>query len=130
MTDETQQNRRPQRPLDTLGEGLRTGVGVLNAFREALQETVTEAMEGGEMSPEGARKLMKDAADRVQHSLEDARERLDWVTHRELDELRREVAELRGRVATLEGRADAGGDAADAQDAGGAPDSGIIVVPE
>jgi polyhydroxyalkanoate synthesis regulator phasin len=100
MNDE-QTNRSG--PLGGIGEGLRTGVGVLNAFREAIEETIGEAMESGDVSPERARTLMRDAAQRVQSSLEETRERLDFVSRREMEELRQELAALRQRVAVLEG---------------------------
>ncbi|CAN5808726.1 hypothetical protein BH23GEM6_BH23GEM6_20350 [soil metagenome] len=121
---------RERRPggIGGIGEGLRTGVGVLNAFREAIEETVSEAMEGGgDVSPERARALMRDAAQRVQSSFEETKERLDFVSRRELDELRREVAELRARVASLE--AESAPPSATSSGAEG-DDEGIIIVPD
>jgi polyhydroxyalkanoate synthesis regulator phasin len=99
-------NERESRPggLGGIGEGLRTGVGVLNAFREAIEETVSEALEsGGDVSPERAKALMRDAAQRVQNSFEETRERLDFVSRREFEELRREIADLRAQIAALHG---------------------------
>jgi polyhydroxyalkanoate synthesis regulator phasin len=127
----TQQSNRPG-GIGGIGEGIRTGVGVLNAFREAIEETISEAMEGsGEVTPERARALMKEATQRVQHSLEETRERLDLVARRELEELRREVDSLRARVVALEGGAGAPaellGDASEGPDAG---DHDIIIVPD
>ncbi|CAN5829243.1 MAG: hypothetical protein H0U67_13905 [Gemmatimonadetes bacterium] len=90
--------------LGGIGEGLRTGVGVLNAFREAIEETVSEAMEaGGDVSPDRAKALMREAAQRVQSSFEETRERLDFVSRREFEELRREIADLRAQIAGLQG---------------------------
>lgn len=102
MQDDQQ---RQQGPLGGIGEGLRTGIGILNAFREAAEEALGEAMERGDLTPERAKALVRDAAGRVQSSLGETRERFDFVSRREMDELRAELARLRTRVAALEGRA-------------------------
>lgn len=125
------ENQERPRGLGGIGEGLRTGVGVLNAFREAIEETIAETMEGsGEVTPERARALMREAAGRMQSSLEETRERFDFVSRREMDELRREVSELRQRVAALEGTPDL-----ETQPTLASPDDaedheGIIIVPD
>ncbi len=125
----TEQNERPG--ISGIGDGIRTGVGVLNAFRQAIEETISEAMEGsGEVTPERARALMKEATSRVQHSLEETRERLDFVSRRELDELRREVSALRGRVVALEGGGASGTDEPADVSGTGDGDSDIIIVPD
>lgn len=85
-----------------IGEGIRTGIGILNAFREAIEETLDSAVQRGDLTPERARQTMREAFDRVQESFEGARERLDLVPRAELDELRAELAQLRERVARLE----------------------------
>jgi polyhydroxyalkanoate synthesis regulator phasin len=96
-----------------LGEGIRTGIGILTAFKEAIEETLDEAVARGEFSPERAKTVMKGAADRVQSSIEEARERLDLVSRRELDALRSDVAELRRRIEVLEDRLGGGSGGAD-----------------
>jgi polyhydroxyalkanoate synthesis regulator phasin len=82
----------------SLGEGVRTGIGILTAFKEALEETLKDASERGDFSPERAKHMMNDAVHRAQESLEEARERLDFVPRKEFDALRREVAELKEMV--------------------------------
>jgi polyhydroxyalkanoate synthesis regulator phasin len=86
-----------------IGEGIRTGLGILTAFKDAIEQTLEEAVERGDLTPERARQAMREAADRVQVGLEGARERLDFVSRREYDDLRAELAQLRERVARLEG---------------------------
>jgi polyhydroxyalkanoate synthesis regulator phasin len=81
-----------------IGDGIRTGIGILTAFKEAIEETLNEAIERGDVSPERAKSLMKDAAERVQETVGEARERFDFVSRREFDALRREVDELRRQV--------------------------------
>ena len=96
MTD----NRPP-----TIGEGIKTGIGILTAFKEAIEETLNEAIARGDVSPERAKSLMKDAAERVQTAAGEARERLDLVSRREFETLRGEVEELRRRLDAQQARA-------------------------
>ncbi|CAA9302885.1 MAG: hypothetical protein AVDCRST_MAG68-604 [uncultured Gemmatimonadetes bacterium] len=95
MTDE--QRKRPG-----IGEGIRTGLGVLTAFKEAVEETLQEAVDRGDLKPERAKQALTDALSRAQGAVGgavgDVRERLDWVSRKEFDELRAEVAELRHRL--------------------------------
>jgi polyhydroxyalkanoate synthesis regulator phasin len=86
----------------TIGEGIRTGIGMLTAFKEAIEETLAEAAERGDLSPERAREVVRDAAGLVQSSFGEARERLDLVPRREFDALRSEFLDLRRRVERLE----------------------------
>lgn len=85
-----------------LGEGLRAGIGILNAFKEAIEETLSEAIERGDLSPERAKSVMKDAAQQIQSSMEEARERWEPVSRREFERLRQEVVELRSRLSHFE----------------------------
>lgn len=89
--------------LGGIGDGIRTGIGILNAVREAVEETLESAVQRGDLSPESVRQTMREAFDRVQDGFEGARDRLDFVPRAEVDELRSELAALRERVARLEG---------------------------
>jgi len=84
-----------------LGEGIRTGIGILTAFKEAIEETLQEAVERGDLSPDRAKHAMKDAAHKVQETLEEARERLDFVSRRDFDALAEEVRVLKRTVREL-----------------------------
>ena len=86
-----------------IGDGIRTGIGILSAIREAIEETFDEAVKRGDLSPDRARQAMSDVAERIQGTVEGARERLDFVSRREYEELRVEVDRLRERLARLEG---------------------------
>jgi polyhydroxyalkanoate synthesis regulator phasin len=97
----TEEQRRAG--MGGIGEGIRTGIGILSAFKDAIEQTLDEAVERGDLSPDRARQAMREAADRIQVGLDEARERLDFVSRREYDELHAEVARLRERVARLEG---------------------------
>jgi polyhydroxyalkanoate synthesis regulator phasin len=86
-------------------EGFRAWLGVLDAFKEAIEETIQEIRERGGPSPERAREAMRSTLKRAQAAVDEARERLDFVPRREFEALREEVAELKRRVANLEGGA-------------------------
>lgn len=87
---------------DSVGDGIRQGLGVLTAFKEALEETITEARERGDLSPERGRAFMRDALSRAQAAAEDARERFDFATRKDVEDLEAELRALQGRVARLE----------------------------
>ncbi len=86
-----------------IAEGIRTGIGMLAAFKDALEESLDEAISRGDLSPERARNVVRDTASRVQSTLGDARERLEWVSRKEFDSLRLEVEALRARLDRVEG---------------------------
>jgi polyhydroxyalkanoate synthesis regulator phasin len=91
-----------------VGDGLRQGIGVLSAFKEALEETINEARERGDLSSERAKEVMKGALGRAQAAASEAREKLDFAHQAELDALRETVEELRKKVADLEAAARGG----------------------
>ena len=45
MSDEQPKSRT------SIGEGLRAGIGILSAFREAIEETIEEAVERNDLNP-------------------------------------------------------------------------------
>lgn len=92
----------PRRP--GIADGIRTGIGILTAFKEAVEETLQEAVDRGDLSPDRAKQAMQGAADRLQAGLEEARDRFDVVTRRDFETLRDEVADLRARLSRLEDR--------------------------
>lgn len=97
------EERSSSRPAG-IADGIRTGIGVLTAFKDALEETIDEAIARGDLSPERAKTLARDAAGRLQDSLGEVRERLDVVPRKEFDALSLEVEQLRLRIEALEGR--------------------------
>jgi polyhydroxyalkanoate synthesis regulator phasin len=103
---------------DKVSDGIKQGIGVLSAFKEALEETIQEAKERGDLSTERAREVMKGALEKAHAAAEDARERLDFATQNELDGLKGTVDTIKERVSALEvhlgfgrGDAEAGGGA-------------------
>ena len=85
-----------------VGDGIRSGIGVLSAFKDALEETIKEARDRGDLSTDKAKEMLRDALDKAQTAASGARERLDFATHAELTELETAVQALRDRVSALE----------------------------
>lgn len=83
--------------------GIKHGLGMLAALKDAIEETLSEARERGDLSAERAKELMKRGIDKAQVAAGEARERLDLVPQREFDELVKEVAALRERLDRLDG---------------------------
>ena len=88
----------------SIGEGLRSGIGVLAAFKEAIEETIQETVDRGDLKPERAKQFLGDALHRAQDAVGDVRERLDFVPRKEFEALLTEVEELRQRLDALEGK--------------------------
>ena len=84
-----------------VSDGIKQGIGVLSAFKDALEETINEARERGDLSADRAKEVMKDALSRAQGAAAGAKERLDFVTQKELDALGDVVEGIRERVAAL-----------------------------
>jgi polyhydroxyalkanoate synthesis regulator phasin len=107
MSDEGQGGGRR---LPSIGEGLRSGIGVLTAFKEAIEETIQEAGSRGDLSPERAKGFLGDALHRAQETVGDVRDRLDFVPRREFEAVLREVEDLQRRLDALEGKQRTGAD--------------------
>lgn len=90
---------------DDVREGIRAGLGILSALKDAIEETFEDMMERGEVSPDRAREAVKTTMDRAQEAFDDARSRFDFVLRSEHQELAEDVKELRRRVERLENKA-------------------------
>jgi polyhydroxyalkanoate synthesis regulator phasin len=84
--------------------GIRQGIGVLSAVKDALEETINEARERGDLSSDRAKEVMKSALHKAHEAAEGARERLDFVHQKEFDGLREVVDDIKARVSDLEAR--------------------------
>jgi polyhydroxyalkanoate synthesis regulator phasin len=87
-----------------MSDGIKQGIGVLSAFKDAIEETIQEARQRGDLSTERAKEVMKEALGRAQAAASGAKERLDFVNQGELDALRDEIRALTNRVEVLERR--------------------------
>jgi polyhydroxyalkanoate synthesis regulator phasin len=104
VSDRGPEGADPKSPRQKMGEGIRQGIGVLSAFKEALEETIQDARERGDLSAERAKEVMRGALDRAQAAASGAKERLDFAHQADLDALRGAVERLSERVAALEER--------------------------
>ena len=91
-----------------VSDGIREGLGVLSAFKDALEETIVDARRRGDLSPERAKRVLRSAMSRAQEVAGEARERLDGVSQKEFDLLKEQVGQLEARLKNLERRG--GGD--------------------
>lgn len=98
--DEASREARSRK--ERMSGGIRQGIGVLSAFRDALEETIQEARDRGDLSTDRAREVMKDALGKAQTAAEGAKERLDFVSQADLDAVKRTVDSLGERLGDLE----------------------------
>ena len=87
-----------------MSDGIKQGIGVLSAFKEAIEETIQDARDRGDLSGDRAKGVMKDALGRAQAAASGAREKLDFVNQAEVTALRAELAALKNRLEVLEAR--------------------------
>ncbi|MDA0328966.1 MAG: hypothetical protein O2958_08160 [Gemmatimonadetes bacterium] len=87
---------------DKVGDGFKQGLGVLSAFRDALEETIQEARDRGDLSSDRAKEVVKEALERAQAAAGGARDRLDFAHQADLDALRSTFDSIRSRVSDLE----------------------------
>jgi polyhydroxyalkanoate synthesis regulator phasin len=88
-----------------VSDGIKQGLGVPSALKDALEEAIGEARERGDLTPDRAREAVRSALHRVQEAAGDAKERLDFVPRKEFDHLRDQLEELKVRLENLERRA-------------------------
>lgn len=98
MTDDKKSAR------EKVSDGIKQGIGVLSAFRDALEETINEARERGDLSTDRAKEVMKSALHKAQEAAEGAKERLDFVAQKDFEALSEAVESIRDRVTALEAR--------------------------
>lgn len=85
-----------------VSDGIKQGIGVLSAFKDALEETIQEAKDRGDLSTERAKEVMKDALHKAQDVAEGAKDHLDLVTQKDFDTLRDAVDVIKEKVSALE----------------------------
>ena len=86
----------------SMGDGIKEGLGVLSAFKDALEETIQEARDRGDLSTDRAKEVMKETLGRAQTAAEEARGRLDFATQAELETVKSAVDAMQHRLKELE----------------------------
>jgi len=92
----------PKSNRSKVKDGFRDGLGVLSAFKDALEETIQEARERGDLSTDRAKEVLKETLDKAQTAAEGARERLDFSTQGEMESIQAAVDGIRQRLSALE----------------------------
>jgi hypothetical protein len=95
---------RPMDAGDAVREGVRSITGILGALKEAIEETFSDLKptgpaDSGNAEEEGARSTFQ----RAQETVDEVRDRFDFITRREFDTLRAAVDELRSRIEAMSG---------------------------
>ena len=108
MDDSTKKSRNDSG--DAFREGVRAVTGILGALRDAIEGTFDDLTEKGDISPDKAKDAAKETMNKAQDAMDKMRERLDFATRKELDELRAEVLELKRRLDLHESQSDETGD--------------------
>ena len=98
--DEWQRNR--DNAKEGIKEGVRAVTGFLAALKDAIDETLRDVRDTGDLDPQRAKDAMRSTMKRAQETMDDVKDRLDFVPRKDLDALRAEVDGLRARVAELE----------------------------
>lgn len=87
---------------ERVSDGIKHGMSVLNAMKDAIEETIKEAKERGDLSQERAKEVMKSGLAKAQQGMESAREAFDFVSQNEFEELRTKIDELKDRLRDIE----------------------------
>ena len=89
--------------------GIRQGLGMLAAMKDAIEETLKEAKERGDLTPERAKEVMRGTLEKAQEKAEEARDAFDFVKQKEFDALKEVVKRLGKRVTDIDGKVDTEG---------------------
>lgn len=87
---------------EAISGGLNKGLGMLNSMKDSIEDSIREAKESGNLSPERARELIGQGLRKAQGAAEGARGVFDFVSQKEFDEVRSRVVELRDRMLRVE----------------------------
>ncbi len=87
---------------ERVSDGIRQGMSVLNAMKDAIEETIKEAKERGDLSQDRAKEVMKSGLAKAQKRMESAREAFEFVSQNDFEELRTKVDELKARLLNVE----------------------------
>ena len=106
---------------ESLKGGIRQGIGMLTALKDAIEETLNEARERGDLTPERAKEAIRATLDKAQAKAGEAKDALDFVNQKQFDALRMVVDNVKERLSRVEQSAglDADDPSLPSSDAGG-----------
>jgi polyhydroxyalkanoate synthesis regulator phasin len=87
---------------DHIEDRFKQGLGVLGAMKDAIEDTIREVRERGDLSPDRAKEVVRNAMDKAQEKAGEAREALDFVKQKEFDGLKSIVEDLASRMGIVE----------------------------
>jgi polyhydroxyalkanoate synthesis regulator phasin len=105
-SDEWERNRDSAK--EGIKEGVRAVTGFLAALKDAIDETLRDVRDTGDLDPQRAKDAMRSTMKKAQDAMDDVKDRLDFVPRKDHDALRAEVEALRARVTELEGKVGGG----------------------
>jgi len=108
MATNDEWERNKEQAKEGLREGVRAVTGFLAALKDAIDETIRDVRDTGDLDPDRAKEAMRSTMKRAQNAMEDVKERIDFATRKEHDTLREELYALRQRVTDLEAKVGGG----------------------
>lgn len=93
-----EQDQTKKTARESFSDGMRQGIGILSAFKDAIEETIQEARDRGDLSADRAKEVLKKTLDRAQEAADGARDRFDFVQQSDLDELMARVAVIEAQL--------------------------------
>ena len=99
---EAGKEREEKDRAEAIRGGIRQGMSLLGAMRDAIEETLNEARERGDLSPERAKDVIRSTLERAQTRADEARVAFDFVKQKEFDGLEAAVDGLRERLRSVE----------------------------
>jgi polyhydroxyalkanoate synthesis regulator phasin len=87
---------------DGIKEGVRAITGFLAALKDAIDETIRDVRDSGDLDPDRAKQAMKSTMKKAADAVDNMTDRIDFVARKDLDQLRQELDALRARVTDLE----------------------------
>ncbi len=96
------QEREKKNRAEGIKGGIRQGMTMLSAIKDAIEETLNEAKERGDLSPDRAKEVMRSTLEKAQAKADEARESFDFVKQKEFDGLKGVVDGLKERLRSVE----------------------------
>ena len=98
----TEQEPEEKSRTDSIKGGIRQGMSMLNAMKDAIEETLSEARERGDLTPERAKEVMRSTLEKAQARAGEAREAFDFVKQKDFDGLKGVVDGIKEKVKGIE----------------------------
>ncbi len=103
--EDTTEDTRDRSRRDAIEDRFKQGLGMLGAMRDAIEDTIRDIKERGDLAPDRAKEVVRGALDKAQQKAEEAREALDFVKQKEFDGLKSVVDDLASRLGIVEEKA-------------------------